>query len=531
MINKMIQGVPIPMNLKVAEIWAEPYTQPRVAMNWLLIDDYAEAMKAGATFPPVTVFYDGAAYHLADGFHRLQATKRLGHETIAATVRFGSQREAVLYSVGANATHGLQRTVADKKRAVETLLADPEWREWSSREIARRCQVSCDFVEKVKTAYLSSSTDKSSISILRKASRNGKIYTINTTNIGQKLSPQVRQIARNSSLRENQLELLKLEKIAPDQQEAVAQKLEKGAAQTVREARQLVEREARRQALKLVAAPLVAETFSGEIGEDDEDGSYSTLYQVENKDNIAHFRANSVDLILTDPPYNISGKGGLTRVGPDNIEANFDGVEAEEAATEEEEGEGWDHYPSEVFSGLLQGWVKEWARVVRPGGAVIAFTDRVLISDLWRMLKQAGLKPKSIITWVKTNPPPTGLIRRNLISATEFMIWAVKPGETYTFNEVAGWNRSNVITTTVISQSEKVDHPTQKPLSVLMPLIELTSQPGQLILDPFAGSGSTGLAALKLGRRVHLVERNPQYVVLAQMRLKEFWDGRKPPQA
>jgi site-specific DNA-methyltransferase (adenine-specific) len=76
-----------------------------------------------------------------------------------------------------------------------------------------------------------------------------------------------------------------------------------------------------------------------------------------------------------------------------------------------------------------------------------------------------------------------------------------------------------VIVTSITSGGEKVDHPTQKPISVLSPLIELTTEPGDLVLDPFAGSGSSAVAALKLGRQAHLIERNIDYVRLAQQRV------------
>ena len=100
-----------------------------------------ELYDSGIKLPPVTVFEDGADLWLADGFHRVLAQRELGREEVAAEVQTGTRRDAVLYSVGANATHGLRRTNHDKRKAVATLLADEQWSKWSNREIARRCRV------------------------------------------------------------------------------------------------------------------------------------------------------------------------------------------------------------------------------------------------------------------------------------------------------------------------------------------------------------------------------------------------------
>src|SRR4051812_27722297 len=116
-------------------------TQPRAAIDEETVADYARDMKAGASFPPVVVFHDGTDYWLADGFHRHRAARVVGRAEIAAQVRQGTRRDAVLFSVGANAAHGLRRSNEDKRRAVHRLLDDPEWVEWSDRKIAGLCGV------------------------------------------------------------------------------------------------------------------------------------------------------------------------------------------------------------------------------------------------------------------------------------------------------------------------------------------------------------------------------------------------------
>ena len=115
------------VNLKLEQISRDGGTQSRVAINYSVVEEYAEVFREGVTFPPVTVYYDGESYWLADGFHRVQAAAVAGIESIAADIRRGTRRDAVLYSVGANACHGLRRTNADKYRSVELLLRDQEW--------------------------------------------------------------------------------------------------------------------------------------------------------------------------------------------------------------------------------------------------------------------------------------------------------------------------------------------------------------------------------------------------------------------
>lgn len=136
--------------INLADIIADPALQPRASMNLVTIAEYQEALDTGAQFPPVVAFFDGGKYWLADGFHRLEAARQLQHSVIRADVRDGGRREALLYSVGANATHGLQRSNADKRRAVLTLLRDAEWRGWSDHEIGRQCLVSAMFVGNVR---------------------------------------------------------------------------------------------------------------------------------------------------------------------------------------------------------------------------------------------------------------------------------------------------------------------------------------------------------------------------------------------
>ena len=145
--------------IELSRIRIDGGTQTREKLNEATVKEYVEAINAGATFPPVSLFFDGSNYWLADGFHRFFATKKAGKKQIHEDITPGTQRDAVLHSLGANASHGLPRSNKDKQRAVETLLNDPEWSAWSNRAIAEKCVVSHGYVntlrDKMKSGHMS----------------------------------------------------------------------------------------------------------------------------------------------------------------------------------------------------------------------------------------------------------------------------------------------------------------------------------------------------------------------------------------
>ncbi len=128
--------------------------QMRVEMKLDIVLDYAKDMEAGAIFPPVVVYCDGLDFWLGDGFHRVEAARKLERETIDAEVLDGDVRQAILHGIGSNASHGLRRTQADKRRAVERLLRDEEWSTWSNRKIAKAAGVDHKTVNKVRRELL-----------------------------------------------------------------------------------------------------------------------------------------------------------------------------------------------------------------------------------------------------------------------------------------------------------------------------------------------------------------------------------------
>jgi hypothetical protein len=172
------------MYIKISDIRAEGGTQPRARTDLNAVEEYTEAMRNGAVFPPVVVFYDGSDYWLADGFHRRNAAIGAGFEKINAEVKSGTRRDAILYSVGANATHGQRRTNDDKRRSVLRLLEDEEWSRWSDSEIARRCAVSQPFVSSLRPSLITVISEKPVEKTY--TTKHGTTATMHTANIGRR---------------------------------------------------------------------------------------------------------------------------------------------------------------------------------------------------------------------------------------------------------------------------------------------------------------------------------------------------------
>src|ERR1035441_9441845 len=127
--------------LAISSIRTDGGTQPRAALDFAAVDDYMDAMQAGVTFPPVTVFYDGTDYWLADGFHRRQAAFGAGLEEIGCDIHQGTQQDAQWYSFSANKSNGLRRTNEDKQRAVKAALGHPGGAGKSDSAIAKHVGV------------------------------------------------------------------------------------------------------------------------------------------------------------------------------------------------------------------------------------------------------------------------------------------------------------------------------------------------------------------------------------------------------
>ncbi|HJG16439.1 MAG TPA: site-specific DNA-methyltransferase [Ligilactobacillus salivarius] len=207
-----------------------------------------------------------------------------------------------------------------------------------------------------------------------------------------------------------------------------------------------------------------------------------------------------VDHIITDPPYNISKDNNFSTMKS----ANRQGVDFGE----------WD----KEFD--LYSWVEEYSKLLKPGGSFIIFTSYRYISYMIDTLEKCkNMVVKDILKWIKTNPMPRNINRR-YVQDTEFAIWAVKKGEKWIFNKPhdVSYLRAE-FHTAVVSGKERTKHPTQKSLKLMKDIIRIHTDPGQKILDPFMGSGTTGVAALELSRDFIGVELSEEYFEIARERI------------
>ena len=142
-------------SLRVDQINMNGGTQSRIDINEDNVTELCDLFSQmpsiqNDSVPPIDLFYDGTTYWLADGFHRLLAAVRAKRVRITANVHSGTRRDALMYSCGANATHGLKRTNADKRYAVRLMLDDDEWAQKSDRWIADKCRVHYTIVSELR---------------------------------------------------------------------------------------------------------------------------------------------------------------------------------------------------------------------------------------------------------------------------------------------------------------------------------------------------------------------------------------------
>ena len=147
-----MKGVQEAESVAINTIRLDGGTQARESIDQATVDSYRSAMEDLVGFPPLIVFKEGESMWLADGWHRLHAAMAYGNEYIACDVREGTLSDAILYAAGANKLHGLRRTNADKRRAVEMVLGCEKWAGRSDRWIADQCGVSHHTVEKLRTS-------------------------------------------------------------------------------------------------------------------------------------------------------------------------------------------------------------------------------------------------------------------------------------------------------------------------------------------------------------------------------------------
>lgn len=241
----------------------------------------------------------------------------------------------------------------------------------------------------------------------------------------------------------------------------------------------------------------------------------SKLYLGDHLAFLSNVADDAVDVVWTDPPYFLSN-GGTTCVA---------GRRAPVAKGDWDSSRGLDD--DHAFN---RTWLAECLRILKPGGTIwVSGTHHVYLS-VGMAMRELGFRILNDIVWEKPNPPPN-LGCRCFTHATEVILWATKARkggkDRYTFHydamkaENEGKQMKNVWRFAAPGSDEKAHgrHPTQKPLALVRRSLVASTDPGDLVVDPFAGSGTTAVAAVGLGRRFLGAELDPEYAALARQRL------------
>jgi len=235
---------------------------------------------------------------------------------------------------------------------------------------------------------------------------------------------------------------------------------------------------------------------------------YNPQIQIYHASNMDMITDETVDLVLTDPPYNISRDRLIEFTDRKDMTNDF--------------GE-WDKFGHSQYIKQTRRWAKDFYRILRDGGSVYAFCAEQYISHFRESLIKAGFKFKNVLVWHVSNPKPKAA-QTSWIASCDHILFAVK-GDKHTFNWTVHNEMHNLIETPICMGSERYDHPTQKPEALLEKLILVSSNPGDLIADPFAGAGSVSAVAKRLNRSSIAIEENVDYINIISARLEAKVNG------
>ncbi len=241
-----------------------------------------------------------------------------------------------------------------------------------------------------------------------------------------------------------------------------------------------------------------------------------TIYEGDGVDMLQKMPCLSVDMVYADPPYFLSGKGkrGILKGEVETIDKG-----------------DWDHSltPDEIDA-FNYNWLSEVRKHMKDDAIIYASCSHHNLSSVYRQMEKLGFKILDTITWEKTNPAPL-LYKKKFKPSSEFIIFARKKiKKTHFFNYDlmkalnGGKQMRDVWRLPSVQKWEKTcgKHSCQKPLGLLARIIQASTKPGDLILDPFNGSGSTGIAASLLNRNYVGIEKDYSFLALSMARREEL---------
>ena len=223
--------------------------------------------------------------------------------------------------------------------------------------------------------------------------------------------------------------------------------------------------------------------------------------------------AESIDVVWTDPPYFLSNGGSTCKNGKR--------AAVSKGQWDESKGIEADHQ-------FYTDWLSGCQRVMKPDATIWVTATHHNLFSIGFTMQSLGFKILNLITWIKPNPPPN-LSCRYFTHSTEHLIWAAKNEKSkHVFNYGAmremngGKQMKTVWEFKAPSKAEKLHghHPTQKPVALIRRCLEASCASDSIVLDPFCGSGTTGVAAVALGRPFIGIEQDPEYLEIARERIE-----------